>query len=93
MGERGLYRGRDEKVATEKTHAQPTVAARAAAIGRGVLYAGNDKVIGVKGKALIQKAPLELKDYNGSAGQIFELDGDSIIMSFFISVYGLMERE
>ena len=46
-----------------------------------VLYAGNDKVIGVKGSALIQQAPLELQDYNGSAGQIFELDGDSIILA------------
>src|SRR5215212_8587675 len=45
-----------------------------------LLFAGNDKVIGVKGNALIQQAPLELQDYNGSAGQVFELDGDSIIL-------------
>lgn len=45
-----------------------------------VLYAG-DKVIGVMGNALIQQAPLELQDYNGSPGQIFELDGDSIILA------------
>ncbi len=46
-----------------------------------VLSAGADKVVGVKGSALIQQAPLELQDYNGSAGQIFELDGDSIILA------------
>lgn len=45
-----------------------------------LLLAGNNKVIGVKANALIQQAPLELQDYNGSAGQIFELDGDSIIL-------------
>jgi hypothetical protein len=46
-----------------------------------VLNAGADKVIGVKGNALIQQAPLELQDYDGSAGQIFEFDGDSLILA------------
>jgi len=45
-----------------------------------LLHAG-DKVIGVKGNALIQQALLELQEYNGSAGQLFELDGDSIILA------------
>ena len=46
-----------------------------------LLFAGNNKVIGVKANALVQQAPLELQDYNGSAGQVFELDGDSIILA------------
>jgi FG-GAP-like repeat len=46
-----------------------------------LLFAGNNKVIGVRGNALIEQAPLELQDYNGSAGQIFELDGDSVILA------------
>ena len=45
-----------------------------------LLYAG-DKVIGVEGNVLIQQAPLKLQDYSGSAGQIFELDGNSIILA------------
>lgn len=46
-----------------------------------LLFADNNKVIGVTINALFSGVPLELQDYNGSAGQIFELDGDSIILA------------
>lgn len=45
-----------------------------------VLHAGN-KVIGAKANFLIERVPLELQDYTGAAGQIFALDGDSIILA------------
>ena len=49
-----------------------------------ILHAG-DKVIGVAGNALITQAPLELqsipKGEGASPGQVFFLDGDSIILA------------
>jgi FG-GAP-like repeat len=43
-----------------------------------ILFAGT-KVIGVKGNIPASGAALELQDQNSSSGQIFQLDGDSII--------------
>jgi len=43
-----------------------------------MLYAGT-KVIGIKGNVPVSGAALELQDPNSSSGQIFQLDGDSII--------------
>ena len=45
---------------------------------RVILFAGS-KVIGVKGNVSGNDIALELQDQNSSAGQIFRLDGDSII--------------
>jgi uncharacterized protein YaiE (UPF0345 family) len=45
-----------------------------------MLFAGN-KVIGVAGNAAVSGSALQLQDQNSSAGQIFELDGDSIILA------------
>ena len=44
-----------------------------------VLLRAGDKYIGVAGGALAEGAPLELQDYTGREGQIFALDGDSLI--------------
>jgi hypothetical protein len=46
-----------------------------------VLFAGNNKVIGAMLNIVGPDIPLELQDYKASAGQIFELDGDSIILA------------
>jgi hypothetical protein len=46
-----------------------------------LLFVGNNKVIGVTGNALFSSIPLEIQDYTGSVGQIFALDGDSIILA------------
>ena len=45
-----------------------------------VLRAG-DQYIGVTGGLLVNRAPLELQDFTGGPGQIFALDGDSIILA------------
>ena len=45
-----------------------------------VLLRAGDKYIGVAGGFLAAGARLELQDYTGGAGQIFALDGDSIIV-------------
>ena len=45
-----------------------------------VMLRAGDKYIGVAGGFLVNQAPLELQDYTGGPGQIFALDGDSIIV-------------
>jgi len=45
-----------------------------------VMLRAGGKYIGVAGGFLINQAPLELQDYTGGPGQIFALDGDSIIV-------------
>jgi hypothetical protein len=44
------------------------------------LRAGNS-YIGVVANVLIERVPLELQDFNGGPGQVFVLDGDSIILA------------
>jgi hypothetical protein len=44
-----------------------------------ILFAGS-KVIGIKGNGPVSGAALELQDQSSSPGQIFQLDGDSIII-------------
>lgn len=47
-----------------------------------VLLRAGDKYIGVTGGLPVIGAPLELQDYTGAPGQIFALDGDSIILVY-----------
>lgn len=45
-----------------------------------VMLRAGDKYIGVAGGFIVEQAPPVLQDYTGSRGQIFALDGDSIIL-------------
>jgi hypothetical protein len=48
---------------------------------REVLLRAGTRYLGVTGNVPAARLPLELQDYNGGPGQVFALDGDSIIVA------------